>query len=1018
MAITGLCCGSVAYCFQAASLVQDILYVHGGRTDQFNSYSYSAAPVTNDFFSLSLASSFNTSSPPWQYLSGCSDCSSDQGPAVAWHTLSTFNTTHLLLFGGDPGPNSPISLPAQADSAALLDVSDRELPTWDFQTSSWANEPLRRIYHSASSSNGKIWIVGGSKADGSDSAFSEHLVFDPQTPSFTQLSSTNAPPDIYGHQSVVLPNGWLLVFGGYSPSQNSLLPFTSIWALDTARPGLGWTTLSVSNASLPSPRRGFAATSLNNGKVLIHGGADAELQSTFSDGWILDTTQKPVVWTSVDSLSQLGPRRDHFAVASGQTVIFGFGYARDGPAPSTLSVFDTSSSTFLSTFNPPSPPPSMTTLPGTSPTTSALNPSGSQPPGSSPSGTSPGSQPGSAEFPYPTSTGNTGNNNGNGSPSDPSNPDNPTGAKDEKSHATAIAVGTVFGVLALMVGAAATTWYMRRRHSQESFHLLANSGDDEDSPHDGPILPVAGLSTVREKGRPIPPIVRNVKDRLSTLVPGQHVPSPQDRRDMLADEDTRVFEEQGWWDGGLHRDTSSGRSSFMRPTFGDRVHDSLVSLRTVGGAVLDYAAGSIKKEGSGGSRSTWRHDKEASGPFSDNWGLVKGVSSTRPRGGRQTSSYTYADPFEDYEVESLKSEDIPTYQDEPLDEPNSGFPSLSDPPPRPYLHLVVPRAELDLAHPTPISERPSLSTVTEQSTTPSDSNQSMQLSQFGAVPSTSSNSHEPPRSPRRPSSIIDANPSSPSMPMRRSNSWWTRFSKTPLLDRRPSDTSRRTQPLDFRDPNPPPSRLVPIEEANSPESPSKPGSRKSSDGVTGRVHVYSSHQHGRSASSLQSKKTANSEMIERMGHTMDIVQKGTMSSHGSGLSTSSVEEDRADGAPITKPLSIVTSSGSKASLTAEPDSLLVQSPEQLPHNASWPNVTVRGKSPSPPRQSRSPSNRPTLGGKVAERVQAFERRMSQEEPIKSPPPAWSTKRISYGVVPKPSLFVANPDRSRNSSTDS
>ncbi|KAK7690503.1 hypothetical protein QCA50_005601 [Cerrena zonata] len=877
---------------QAASLVQDTLYVYGGRTDQFNSYSYSAAPVTNDLFSLSLASSFDASSPPWQYLGGCSNCSANQGPAVAWHTLSTFNTTTILLFGGDPGPNSPVNLPVQSDSAALLNVGSQQ-PTWTFETSSWANEPLRRIYHSSSSSKGKVWIVGGSKADGSDAAFSEHYVFDPDTPSFTQLSSNNAPSDIYGHQSVVLPNGWLLVLGGYLPSQRALVPFTDIWAIDTANPNNGWTTLEVSSANLPPPRRGFAAATLDSGRILIHGGADAELQQTFNDGWILDLTQRPVVWSPVDTLSQLGARKDHFAVALGQVVFFGFGYGSNGPASTTLSIFNFTSNNFLSSFAPIDPAPPLTTLPGTSPTGTATITSG--PPSGTSTGT-PTSPPGSAEFPYPTSTSTTppGNNNGNGNGNSPSNPNDPTGGNgDGKSHTTAIAVGTVLGVIALMVGAAAAAWYMRNRRSQESFHLLSNPGDDdENSPHMGYAIPIAGAGIVREKTLPMPPLVRNVRDKLNTLVPGQHIQTYHDRRDMLADEDTRVFESErgGRWGIGLTRDTSSGRSSFKRPSIGDRVYGSLVSLRNVGGAVLDYASATIKKEGSTGSKSTgWRREKEASDPFSDDWGLVKPI---RSRGGRQGSSYTYTDPydpFEDYDVESLKINDEHVYHDHPDSDTDTEYhpPPLNDPPPRPYLHVP---AQLDLTRLTPLSERPSLSTVTEQSMpTPTDSSQSMSLSPFATIgPGSSSSSHEP-QSPRRPTSIIDANPT-PSSPMHRSNSWWSRFYKAPLLDRRSGELRPQNVPTDFRDPNPPPSRLNPIEEAHSPESPTSGHHGKESSGTPGHVKVFSTHQHGRSASSLQTSKTANSETIERVGRSYDIVMRGTMSSHESGASMSSVSE--------------------------------------------------------------------------------------------------------------------------------
>ncbi len=310
---------------QAVALVEDVLYIHGGRTDPYNQYSYSSAPISNDLLSLPLNTSFDPATPDFQYAGGCSNCSSSQGPAVAWHTLTPFNFSGLLLFGGATGPNSPGILPDGSDSATLLAAFDKNDPSWNYETQSWANEPMRRIHHSAVLSRSKVWIVGGEKADGSGTAFSESYVFDSLVPSFTQISSTNGPPDITGHNSVVLSDGRLLVFGGYSPSKSSLIPFTNIWSLDTTKSNAAWTTLTVSDTSLPSPRRAFAATLLDNGKILIHGGADAALQSTYADGWILDTTQNPMTWTNVSQLAQLGPRRDHFAVGLGSTVIFGFG---------------------------------------------------------------------------------------------------------------------------------------------------------------------------------------------------------------------------------------------------------------------------------------------------------------------------------------------------------------------------------------------------------------------------------------------------------------------------------------------------------------------------------------------------------------------------------------------------------------------------------------------------------------------------------------------------------------------
>jgi len=647
----------------------------------------------------------------------------------------------------------------------------------------------------------------------------------------------------------------------------------------------------------------------------------------------------------------------------------------------------------------------MTTLPGSSPTSSPS--SGSNPHHSGkPSGT--------------------GTSVGSNPTTDPSNTNDPSGASNDDHHTTAIALGTVFGVVCLLVGSTTATWYFRRRsRARQSFQLIsppASDGGDDDSMHIGSVIPIAGSAYRNQPG------AKSMKDRLTGFVPGMtsaNHPLQPERRDMLADEDTREFGHE--FGIGLRRGTSSSQSSWrevmMRPaTLGDRVYGSLSSLRNVGGVMLDYASGGrARREASGGSRSTaWRSEKEASDPFADNPGYIKAVpyassrTASRPRGGRQGSSYTYTDPFEDYEVEALPWDGIDKerYRDD-VEDVEKGYPSLADPPPRPHLQSLLPAATLDLTRLTPVSEQPSLSTLTESVGTPSDSSHS------NSSPFTNS-SHEQSRSPRRPSSILDANP--PSLPIRRSNSWWARFSETPLLGRRASDAgSRKSQHLlDFRDPNPPPSRLVAIEESTSGSFDTPAGRRSSSGG--GHAQLYSAHTHARSASSLQTSRTADSEMIERMGRTMDIVQKeSTMNSHLSGASE---EENATTGPSARRALSIVTSSGSNNTSDDDP-LLLVQSPEALSEN----EATVKGRANSrsrsppgrltPPQRAQSP---PSRGGTVAARIQAFERRMSKSEegsPLRSPPPVRPRQHPSvYGVVPKPSLFVANPDDRRGSSSDS
>ena len=301
------------------------LFVHGGKTDQYNAYSYTGAPTSNDLFVLDLSTSFDPASPSWSYISGSQDSSTPQGPTLAWHTLSAYNTSQFLLFGGDGGPNSPIVLPNQNDSAVLLSTSDSSSPNWITEAESWGNEPTRRIHHATATSAGMVYLIGGEKDDGSGLGYSDHYIFNPTESTFTQLPTDNGPPDIYGHTSVLLSDGRLLTFGGYSQSSEQLIPFTTVWILDTRASPLSWTSAQVSNDNIPPARRAFASTWIQGDGVLIQGGADAQLQTSISDGWILNTTTNPMTWTNVSSLSDLGPRRDHFAVQVGSQVLFGFG---------------------------------------------------------------------------------------------------------------------------------------------------------------------------------------------------------------------------------------------------------------------------------------------------------------------------------------------------------------------------------------------------------------------------------------------------------------------------------------------------------------------------------------------------------------------------------------------------------------------------------------------------------------------------------------------------------------------
>jgi N-acetylneuraminic acid mutarotase len=153
--------------------------------------------------------------------------------------------------------------------------------------------------------------------------FTDHYMFDPHTLTFSTIPSGNGLPALYGHASVIFPDGRMFVFGGVS--EDILNPLSNVWTLDTNNINPAWEKMPVDSSSLPQPRRAFAAVAIGQGKILMQGGSDANLQNNMNDGWVLDTSKDPAVWTQVAELTQLGARRDHYAILSNGLVIFGFG---------------------------------------------------------------------------------------------------------------------------------------------------------------------------------------------------------------------------------------------------------------------------------------------------------------------------------------------------------------------------------------------------------------------------------------------------------------------------------------------------------------------------------------------------------------------------------------------------------------------------------------------------------------------------------------------------------------------
>ncbi|KAG6373388.1 hypothetical protein JVT61DRAFT_6537 [Boletus reticuloceps] len=910
---------------QAVTLLENMLYVHGGLSDPFNTYTYSSAPPISDILVLDLSTSFNSSSPPWQHFS------SHSSPALAWHTLSEFSPTEILLFGGQPGPNSLTVLTDLNDSSYLLSTSDKSGPSFLSEPQNWANEPMRRIRHSSSHTSGKVWLIGGEKADGSGNAFSDHYFFSPSGLEFVQLpSSSSAPPDIYGHASLALPDGRLLVLGGYCASCSDLVPMNTVWSLDTTQNPLVWEKLSISNKSLPSPRRDFAAVVLSNGRVLIHGGGDTQLQTTYSDGWILDTGQDPMVWNSVAALTQLGQRKDHSAVQASGCVLFCFGYGPSSPASASLFIYDPTTSSMVTSYAAPSPG-SMSATP--------------------------------SYGPWPTQTGWRPNSKGGtGAPMNPTGaPSHVSGPSSSSSqHTAAIALGTTFGVLGLVVGGLVTVYYMRRvrnrdRRATGTFVPLA--ADPELSSSGGSVSGVApeaahfeGQINERVRGDVITDILAHLgitKFRSSAAQP---------RRDMFADEDARSF---GW----------VGHSSTVQ-------RQGIIILRI-------RHIGKTTREASG-------HTPIPSRTLSRTMTMM-------------TSTYAMAFPRRTRIMTNpvLRSNGTDNSEQTALGPQDSVWPFSA------RSHTLSPLREVShVSLSDAFNSLPSLQEHSQGQTTHSHADNPA----LPPPPNTPPTPHSPAASRTSDPHLITSVPQystlsgstlSRSQSMSRPDSWWSRLTKPPLLDRRASITT--SKPLDFRDPIPAPPFIMSEETKKS-----SPTLAHSNDAL-----ADSPAEHGRSLSSAHTGRTANTASAEHLGGTYDVVQRlasdGSSSRRAPSLGSAEITEQGMLTIDNPAPSEISMSSGLPH--VDPPRSTLVPvDPMSLDIEVPFQPLESSNLNPASPRKSAI----------VTSRVNAYERRLSREMESQQTPIPRNTRRreeapsrsrptIQYGVAPRASLYVANPD---------
>ena len=723
-----------------------------------------------------------------------------------------------------------------------------------------------------------------------------------------------------------------------------------------------------------------------------------------------------------------------------------------------MSIYDLSQDAFVTQFSPQDSP-SQTTLPVPS-GTSGSSPGNSQGSGSHSSGGS-GAQ--STSSPNPSAS-DPGSSSGSGSLD-----------KHKQQVSIAIALGSVFGALALVaIGFAYVVYVHKRSHADEQFQIIT----DEDF---GPPPTPHNRSTFGRVESYLPWLTsdRAEKPRMSDpkgketwtmfgLGRRRENNAGANRIDMLANEDSSMYgttfvrradtgSSKSWYSihmsGTGHERLGSGGST--RKTLAQLFNGSLNSLRSVG-AVFGSVTGvrrvtSIAGNIGHGNRSDYSLPFD---PFEDNEGLLlrdrdvgyeiaasEGPSYTNQMTGsglaiatrlhsdrrnEGSGSSRYSDPFKDQDEREVLFNASAT---------DMRTPTTSDPSPRAenVNFYVNDSSSQSTDSQSSLSRRlpPLLTVPSHDGSDPSPSSSSS----AGGYANSSSSSLKP-----RTTSIITA--SSPTQPMKRSNSWWTRF-RHPSFRESLYETARSpTQAaFDFRDPNPPPGRLGPIQETST-STTDRPESPEIDRGRTKKKFYSTSGGQEKSTTSLKTNRTADSEAIERMAGLIDVALREAT---GSSIEYTSSSPGRSP-----ERATIYSSAGSETqsqycrypSSSSDDMNLaiapilvnsfnesreIVESPIEetstFPLNTSIVSIDSEQSECATPTARTPRSKRPTSVGAVATRVAEYERRMTQEMAPSTtskvhPNASRKGTSVKYGLVQKPELFIANPDKRASTSSDS
>ena len=203
------------------------------------------------------------------------------------HTATLLPTGKVLICGGQ-------SLTGVSNTGELFDpVNESFSPV-----ASTLSVP-RYVHTATPLSDGRVLIAGGYSGSGAYSGTNTADIFDPTTENFVPVASLMNSAR-YGHTATLLPNGKVLLAGGWS--RNAPVASAEIFDPTTL-------TFSALANAMTSAREAHTATLLMNGNVLIAGGDDGQIDLTTAE--LFDPSSE--TFTSLSPIVMNSAHRQHTA---------------------------------------------------------------------------------------------------------------------------------------------------------------------------------------------------------------------------------------------------------------------------------------------------------------------------------------------------------------------------------------------------------------------------------------------------------------------------------------------------------------------------------------------------------------------------------------------------------------------------------------------------------------------------------------------------------------------------------